>query len=217
MREDFHNQLEELRDKLAGMAERAAAALRQATQALLAADLVLANRILAHDAQLNATRDECELLCQSLLALQAPVASDLRTILAGAYGANRLERMGDLAEHIAGVARHSHPRPAVPDAMRHYFTDMSERAAAMADEVGHLLRDPSPVGYTELTQADEAVDATQAAAMAEITGPDWPHGVPVATNLALLCRFYERFADQAVSVARRLDFVATGVLPQSPR
>jgi phosphate transport system protein len=99
--------------------------------------------------------------------------------------------------------------------MRHYFVDMGERAAAMADQVGQLLLHPSPDGFAELVRADDAVDTAHASALTEITKPGWPCGVPVATNLALLCRFYERFGDQAVSVARRLEFALTGVLPPS--
>lgn len=213
VREGFHGQLRDLRAQLAGMATMAGAALRQATRALLDTDLVLAEQVLGADVHLNAARDACEEQCRSLLALQAPVAGDLRIILAGAYCANRLERMGDLAGHVAGVARQSHPSAAVPAGMRHYFVDMGERAAAMADQVGQLLIQPSADGFTALVRADDGVDAAHAAAMAEITGPGWSCGVPVATNLALLCRFYERFADQAVSVARRVQFAATGVLP----
>lgn len=183
--------------------------------ALLDADLAVAEQVLGGDVHLNAARDACEERCQSLLALQAPVAGDLRIILAGAYCANRLGRMGDLAGHVAGVARQNHPAPTVPAAMRHYFVDMSERAAAMADQVGQLLLQTSVDGFTDLVRAEEAVDAAHAAALTEITDPDWPCGVPVATNLALLCRFYERFADQAVSVGRRVQFAATDALPTS--
>jgi phosphate transport system protein len=213
VREGFHDQLREVRDELADLAAMAGTALRHATRALLEVDLGLAEQVLEADTKMNRTRDQCEHLCHSLLALQAPVAGDLRMIVAAAYCANRLERMGDLAGHVAGVTRRSHPTPAVPAGMRHYFADMGDRAACMADQVGQLILRPRADGCAELIRADEGVDAAHAAAMAEITAPTWPHGVPIATNLALLCRFYERFADQAVSVARHLEFVSTGTLP----
>jgi phosphate transport system protein len=110
-----------------------AESMRQASRALLTADLQLAERVLAGDAELDRARRECEDHAQALLALQAPVAGDLRTILAAVYCAEKIERMGDLAAHIADTARFTHPEHAVPAEVESVFTELGEIAAGMTE------------------------------------------------------------------------------------
>jgi phosphate transport system protein len=197
---------------MCGMAARS---MRQASQALLTADLQLAAQVLAADATLDMARHACEEQAQSLLALQAPVARDLRSILAAVYSAEKIERMGDLAAHIADAVRFTHPEHVVPPEFEQIFTDLGEIAAGMADRVGEFTAGGAGGGYVELNETDRAVDALHARVMSSITGKGWTHGVQSATSLALVARFYERFADQAVSVAKRLDFAETGRTPTS--
>jgi phosphate transport system protein len=113
MREQFHGQLEHLGTQLAAMCGMATDAMRWATQALLDADLPTAEQVLTQDEALDRARDQCQQDVQALLALQSPVAGDLRTVLAAVYCAEKIERMGDLASHVAAVVRQTHPRPAV--------------------------------------------------------------------------------------------------------
>jgi phosphate transport system protein len=200
---------------MAEMCAMAAESMRQASRALLTADLQLAERVLAGDAELDRARRECEDHAQALLALQAPVAGDLRTILAAVYCAEKIERMGDLAAHIADTARFTHPEHAVPAEFESVFTELGEIAAGMADRVGELIASDAGGGFAELDETDEAVDALHARVLTLITGEGWQHGVRSATSLALVARFYERFADQAVSVAKRLEFAETGQTPTS--
>lgn len=148
-----------------------------------------------------------------MLALQAPVPSDLRTVLAAICSAEKIERMGDPAAHIADAARFGHPAPAIPTKLNDTFAELSRIAAGMADRLGELVNQPGVEGFAELNETDHAVDALHANALATITGPSWPHGVGTATSLALVARFHERFADQAVSVAKRLDILTTGEIP----
>jgi phosphate transport system protein len=213
MRETFHGELARLREQLVTMCATAAEAMRQASRALLTADLDLAQQVISGDAVLDQARGDCENLAQSLLALQAPVAGDLRSILAAIYSAEKIERMGDLAAHVADTARFSHPDHAVPADLNDAFTELGRIAAGMADRLGQLIDQPGVDGFAELNETDHAVDALHAQVLATITGPSWLHGVRSATNVALLARFHERFADQAVSVAKRLDFVVTGEVP----
>ncbi|GAB3366190.1 MULTISPECIES: phosphate signaling complex PhoU family protein [Amycolatopsis] len=213
MRVTFHGELVQLREQLVAMCAMAAQAMRQASRALLMADLDLAERVIAGDAALDQARGGCEDHAQSLLALQAPVASDLRSILAAVYSAEKIERMGDLAAHIADTARFSHPDHAVPADLEDTFARLGEIAAGMADRLGELIGQPGVDGFAELDETDHAVDALHSRVLTTITGPGWPYGVRTATSLALLARFHERFADQAVSVAKRLDFAATGEFP----
>jgi phosphate transport system protein len=213
MRESFRGDLARLGEQLAEMCGMAAHSMRQASRALLTADLQLAEEVLAADALLDRARQSCEEHAQSLLALQAPVARDLRMILAAVYSAEKIERMGDLAAHIADTARFTHPEHVVPAEFEQVFTELGEIAAAMADRVGEFTLGGAGSGFVELNETDQAVDALHAQVMSSITGTGWAHGVRSATSLALIARFYERFADQAVSVAKRLDFAETGRTP----
>lgn len=213
MRELFAGELAALGRELAGMCELATTAMRQATQALLEADLALAEQVLAADARLDAERQRCEEHAQRLLALQAPVAGDLRQILAAVYCADKIERMGDLAAHIADVARRNHPRPAYPDDTGAAIEGMGLAGCDIATRLGELITAPTGTGFAALDRADTTVDALHSQLMERVTSTSWRHGVPAAVNLALLTRYYERFADQAVAAARRLDFAATGQPP----
>jgi phosphate transport system protein len=213
MREEFHTQLSGLREQLAQMCEVAVAALRSAATAVLDGDVDRARQVLAADAELDRARDRCEETAHQLLALQAPVARDLRLVLTAVYCANRIERMGDLAAHIADAARLAHPQRLVPAELADAFADLGRIAAGMADRLAELIRHPDQCGFAELEKTDQAVDTLHADVMRAITGKDWAHDVATATSLALLARYYERFADQTVSAARRLDFAVTGTIP----
>jgi phosphate transport system protein len=215
VREAFHGDLARLGVQLAEMCGMAARSMRDASRALLTADLQLAEQVLAADVGLDRARQECEEHAQSLLALQAPVAGDLRTILAAVYCAEKIERMGDLAAHIADTARFTHPEHAVPAELEGVFAELGEIAAGMADRLGELIVGDAGGGFAELDETDEAVDSLHARVLTSITGESWAHGVRSATSLALLARFYERFGDQAVSVSKRMEFAETGETPTS--
>ncbi|QRP44758.1 PhoU domain-containing protein [Amycolatopsis sp. FDAARGOS 1241] len=213
MRDTFHGELAQLGGELSEMCAFSTQAMREATRALLTADLLLAEQVLSGDAELDWRRAECEEHAQALLALQAPVAHELRSVLAAVYSADKIERMGDLAAHIAGIARFHHPHHAVPAELEEMFSVLGELTAAMADRLTELLAAPVEGMHAELENADQAVDDLHARVLGLITTPTWHDGPAVASNAALLARFYERFGDQVVSVAKRLEFAATGSLP----
>jgi phosphate transport system protein len=213
MREAFHHDLGRLGNDLADMCAAAARAMRLATTALLTADLCLAEQVLTADTELDAQRAQCEENAYALLALQAPVARDLRQILAVVYCAERIERMGDLAAHIADTARRAHPEHVVPDELTDVFAELGDVTARMADRVVELVRSNAEGAFDELRRTDETVNTLHAKALSVVTGDGWRHGQRPAIAVALATRFYERFADQAVSVARRLEFADTGSLP----
>ncbi|WP_326836102.1 phosphate uptake regulator PhoU [Amycolatopsis rhabdoformis] len=216
MREGFRDDLDRLDERLAGMTEAAAEAMRLATRALLTADLAIAEQVIGGDSALDDQRAECEEEAYSLLALQAPVAGDLRGVLAVVYCAEKIERMGDLAAHIAGTVRRSHPARTVPAELEPVFSELGDVTAAMADRLTQFIRGGGVEGgYAELSRSDETVDALHAKVLATITSANWAHGQRPAVAATLLTRFYERFADQTVSVAKRLEFAATGALPGS--
>ncbi|MEV0705066.1 phosphate signaling complex protein PhoU [Saccharopolyspora sp. NPDC050389] len=213
MREVFHRELAQLGNQLFRMCELAADAMRRATLALLDGDVELAEQVMEDEAELDQAGKACEGFAQSLLALQAPVASDLRAVLATLYCAVKVERMGGLAVNVAKLVRRSHPARAVPPGLEDHFRRMGELDVRMCEHLSELVTGSAEGRFAELNRTDDAVDALHARILETVTGGDWPHGIPAGVNAALLARFYERFADQAVSVARRLEFADTGTLP----
>ncbi|MEW2505919.1 phosphate signaling complex protein PhoU [Amycolatopsis sp. NPDC047767] len=213
MRESFHEELNRLSAQLRQMCTLAAEAIRRASRSLLIADLDLAEQVIAADAEIDWARADCESHAQALLALQAPKAHDLRIILATIYCAERLERMGDLAAHVADTARFAHPHHAVPAQLEYDFAEMADAAAGMADRLAELIERQCPCGFADLADTDQTIDTIHAHVLTLITSDQWLHGVQTAINLALLARFYERFGDHAVAIANRLGFAATGELP----
>jgi phosphate transport system protein len=214
VREQFHGQLRHLGNQLAGMSEIAARQMRLATKSLLDSDLGVAEQVLAEDATLDADRDRCEQDAQKLLALQAPVAGDLRTVIAALHCAQRIERMGDLARHVAEASRRNHPEPVVPAPLVGSFAELGRLDVDMADALRPVILDADGTAFERMVAMDERVDTINHRLMTDVTDTRWRHGVAAAVNIALLARFYERFADQAVSVARQLDFALTGTLPR---
>jgi phosphate transport system protein len=213
MRETFHEELAQLGELLSDMCGQAASAMRLATEALLSADLATAERVLAEDAELDGLRDRCEEQAQQMLALQAPKATDLRLVLSAIYCADKIERMGDLAEHIASTTGRMHPAHVVPPELRPTFARLGDITARMAEDLVARIADPRPGVFTDLNETDHEVDELHASVLQKITSKTWQHDIPTATCLALVARFYERYADQAVSVARRVEFISTGTTP----
>jgi phosphate transport system protein len=215
MREAYHEQLNQLADQLAGMCTMVADAMELATKALLDADLAIAEQVISDDAKVDEARSVCEEQAYALLALQAPVATDLRTVLAAIHAAESLERMGDLALHVAKAARRRHPQPVLPDSVKPYFAEMGRVALLLAHKAEQVIHTKDIDQARALEDADDEMDDLHRHLFTVIMDKDWPHGVASAVDVTLLGRFYERFADHAVSVAKRVVFVVTGRMPGS--
>ena len=121
MRQHYHEELDDINNCLVEMANSVGSAMSKATTALLDADIELANLVIQGDEHIDATRESIEQRCFTLLARQAPVATDLRTITAAMRIISDLERMGDLAVHVAKLARMRFPEHAVPQELRPIF------------------------------------------------------------------------------------------------
>lgn len=213
MREAYHVELEELAGNLAEMSVQVANAMEKATTALLDADLTLAEQVIGDDAKIDDMRAQCEEEAYALLALQAPVATDLRTVLAVIHAAESLERMGDLALHVAKAARRRHPDHALPEPVRPYFAEMGEAVVKLALRTEEVIKSKDVDAARSLEAEDDKVDDIHRHLFTVIMAKDWEFGVPAAVDVTLLGRFYERYADHAVSVAKRMVFVATGKMP----
>ncbi len=213
MREAYHVELENLASKLADMCVQVAEAMERATQAMLDTDLELAERVISDDTLVDDARADCEEQAYALLALQSPVATDLRVILAAIHAAESLERMGDLALHVAKAARRRHPDPVLPDDVRQYFDDMGRASVRLARRAEQVIRTRDVDAARAIESDDDQVDEIHRHLFSVIMDKEWGHGVSAAVDITLLGRFYERYADHAVSVARRMVFVVTGRMP----
>ena len=213
MREVYQEQLGKLTDELASMSRMAGTAMDRATTALLETDLSLAEQVIDDDLQIDEARSRAEEHAFGLLALQAPVAGDLRTVISTIHAAEDLERMGDLALHVAKTARRRHPQPVLAEEVRPYFADMGRVAGKLAERVHDVIRSQDLEAARGLEDDDDEMDDLHRHLFTMMMSPEWSHGVAAAVDVTLLGRFYERFADHAVAVARRVVFIVTGKMP----
>lgn len=185
-------------------------AIGLATESLLNADPVLAERVIDGQADLVAANARVEETAFTLLALQAPVATDLRAVVSAIRIAADAQRMGALAVHVADIARMRHPHNAVPAEVRRHIAKMGEVAEQLAGGAREVLLAQDPRGAAQIRHDDDAMDELHHQLLAVLMDPGWAHGVAAAVDVTLLGRFYERFADHAVQIARRVIFQATG-------
>jgi phosphate transport system protein len=215
VRTAYHEQLNEMRARLAEMCGLAAAAMKHATSALLDADLSLAEQVIADHEHISAMSVRVESAALRLLALQQPVAGDLRSIVGSIHIGADIERMGALAVHVARISRLRHPDCALPDDVRDSFTKMGTRAVQLAGSAQAVLMSRDHDRAARLRDEDDAVDAEHRHLFTLLIDHKWQDGVCSAVDVALLGRYYERFADHAVEIGRRVVFEATGGLPDS--
>jgi phosphate transport system protein len=213
MRTAYHEQLSALCAEIGEMCGLAADAMENATHALLQADLSMAEQVITDHDRIATMSRHAEQSALKMLALQQPVASELRTIVGSIHVGADIERMGALAVHVANIARLRHPDRAVPDELSGYFTEMASVAVQLARTAQEVLLSRDPDKAAGLREQDDAVDAQHRHLFTLLIDRKWHEGVCSAVDVALLGRFYERFADHAVEIGRRVVFEATGGLP----
>lgn len=214
MRENYREQLDDILADLVQMCQTVSGAVRTATTALLEADLQLAEVVISEDEGIDAKQREVEARAFSLLARQAPVAGELRTVVTTLRMVTELERMGDLAAHVAKIARLRYPEVAVPSSLRSNFVRMGDVAEKMVVTAGQTLNDRNIQVAQELRARDEEMDELRRTQFRMLLSADWSHGVEAAVDVALLGRYYERIADHAASMGRRIIYVVTGQFPE---
>ena len=213
MRTSYHEELAGILDRLVHMAGLAETAIQEASEALLTADLTRAEAVISNDAELDAMHEEMEFKCLSLLALQAPVAGELRTIVSAIRVVFELARMGDLAAHVAKIARLRYPANAVPEQFTESFREMSEIAVEIIGLARQSLQQRDAVGAHRLIEIDERMDILRREQFTLMLGQDSGISIEGAVDVALLGRYFERFADHAVAVGRRVIYIITGEVP----
>jgi phosphate transport system protein len=148
-----------------------------------------------------------------LLALQAPVAGDLRAIVGSIQIVADVERMGALALHVAKIARRRHPQHTLPEEVNGYFAEMGRIAVDLGASAREVLLSRDPDQARLIREEDDAMDDLHRHLFSVMMDREWKHGVAAAVDVTLLGRFYERFADHAVEISRRVIFQVTGHLP----
>lgn len=209
MRDAFHEDLDRISDQLVEMTWLASSAMSRATTALLDADIALADSVIESDAKIDQLREDLDMLAIQLLARQQPVATDLRIVVTAMRMSADIERMGDLARHVAKVARLRFPHSAVPADLRATILQMGQVAERIVVKAGSIIAAKDAQAAIALEKDDDAMDDLHRELFHHLAD-GWSHGVESAVDITLIGRYYERFADHAVSVARRVVFLVTG-------
>jgi phosphate transport system protein len=210
MREEFHAELAEVSELLVAMADEVRGLMQRATTALLEPNANVGEGVISGDSVVNDLHRQVEEKVYGLLARQAPVASDLRLVVTALHTAWDIERMGDLAKHVAKTALRRHPARAVPDELVDVFRDMAAVADRIAGKISRVLAHPDAARSAELESDDDVMDELHKGLFVVLLGAAWKNGVEAAVDGALLGRFYERFADHAVNAGHHMYFFVTG-------
>ena len=210
MRNAFHDELDGIGSTLLQMAGLVKVAMNDATSALLTVDLNNAEKVIAADDVIDEIQHELDARTINLMARQQPVASDLRTLVTSLRMSADLERMGDLAHHVAKQARMRYPNSAVPAELVPTITAMGLVADKIIDKLSSVMEHRDTVRALEIETDDDEMDKLHRDLIGILLADDWQHGIETAIDMTLLGRYYERFADHAVSISRRVYVLVTG-------
>jgi phosphate transport system protein len=210
MREVYHDLLETVGRDLGTMADLVGSAMREATVALLEADLDRAQGVIRGDEAIDHLHSGLDARAVDLIARQQPVAGDLRTLVASLRMSADLERMGDLAVHIAIIARRRHPERAIPAELSSTIAGMAAVGIDLAEKAARIIRGLDLETARTLAGEDDEVDRLHRELLTALIGSGERYSTETAIDVALAGRYYERFADHAVSIAQRLEYVITG-------
>jgi phosphate transport system protein len=210
MREVFHQSLEDVQARLVEIAELVTEAIDKATRAFGTSDVSLAEEVIDADSVIDEKALELDELAIELLARQQPVARDLRMVVTALRASASLERMGDIAEHIAQLTRMRFPERAIPKGLKSTFRRMGELDVEAARTLTDLLRTLDLDLVDDIRNADDEVDELHASVFEKVLSDSWQGQASATVDATLASRYHERFADHAVSVAKKGIYLATG-------
>jgi phosphate transport system protein len=210
VRDQYHEVLDSITDSLVDLTRMAGSAINRATTALLDADLQAAESVISGDAAIDELYADIEARALDLLARQQPVASDLRIIITSLRMVADIERMGDLSTHIAKVARRRYPASAIPAELHATVLEMGQVAQRICTKCSSVIAGRDVRMAAELERDDDVMDDLHRRLFSVLLAPDWGAGIECAIDVTLCGRYYERFCDHAVSVARRVVYLVTG-------
>jgi phosphate transport system protein len=210
MRDAFHEELDAIQATLVTMGEMVSVAMSRSSEALLKADVKLAEQVISEDEKLDTIQHDLEARAINLMARQQPVAQDLRILVTSLRMSADLERMGDLCHHIAKLARMRYPEVAVPAELIKTIESMGTTAVKIIEKSTHIVKTQDLQAAIELETDDDEMDKLHRALFVALLDDSWSHGIEAAIDMTLLGRYYERCADHAVSIARRVYFLVKG-------
>ncbi len=210
MREIFTAELTALGEDLVSMSRLVESAIARAGTALLTGDLPLAEEVIAADHAIDALERALDERCVLLIAQQQPVAGDLRVVISALRMSASLERMGDLARHLAELTRLRYPAQAVPEDLRGTFLDMHAGATRIAAEVTAVLESRDVDLARAVDSDDDLLDRLHDETFAVTLGGAVALTPQQVVDVTLAARYFERFGDHAVSVASRVVYLVTG-------
>jgi len=210
MREVFQQELREVQDRLVEIAELVVISIRNATRAFNESDVSLAETVIADDSKIDELTVVLDELSIQILARQQPVARDLRIVVSALRVSASLERMGDMAEHIAQLARYRFPDKVVPKSLRGTFKTMGTLDVLIAEKLAELLRTQDPAIAEQIRNEDDKIDDLHVSVFDKVLGETWKGAAVDTVDATLASRYHERFADHAVSIAKKMQYLATG-------
>jgi len=210
IRSVFQDELDNVSQSLVDLTAMVSTSMTKATTAILSCDLKLAEEVIATDVKIDDYQHETDSRIIDIIARQQPVASDLRALVTALRMGTDLDRMGDLAHYDTQVARLRHPNAAVPPELVSIIQAMGVTAVAITEKTGVVVATRNTQMALEVERDDDVMDDLHRKLIAVLIEPTWKHGIETAIDLTLLGRYYERYADHAVSVARRVYFLVTG-------
>lgn len=210
VRDIFHEELDEINNALISLGKQTQLALDSATHALLTADLALAEKVIADDDKVDDAQHSLDAKTIDLMARQQPVANDLRALVTSLRMSADLERMGDMAHHIAKLARMRYPATAVPPELLLTVQEMGRVASKIVGKAVEIIASRDTEAAKVLEKDDDEMDILHRKLFAVLLDESWSHGIETTIDMTLIGRYYERFADHAVSIARRVYFLVKG-------
>ncbi len=210
MREVFQQELREVRERLVEIAGLVAVSIDNATRAFNESNVSLAETVIADDAKIDAAAAELDELAINILARQQPVARDLRVVVSALRISASLERMGDMSEHIAQLARYRFPDKVVPKSLRGTFKEMGALDVEIARKLVELLETEDVAIAEHIRNEDDKIDALHLSVFDKVLGETWKGEVIDTVDATLASRYHERFADHAVSISKKVQYLATG-------
>jgi phosphate transport system protein len=210
MREVFQQELREVQDRLVEISDLVADSIEKATQAFNESDVSLAEEVIAEDDRIDQLTVALDELAITILARQQPVARDLRIVVSALRVSASLERMGDMSTHIAQLARYRFPDKVVPKSLRGTFAQMGRLDVEIARKLTELLRTEDVLLAEQIRNEDDKVDALHLSVFDKVLGETWKGEAVDTVDATLASRYHERFADHAVSIAKKVQYLATG-------
>ncbi|OJX64560.1 MAG: phosphate transport system regulatory protein PhoU [Micrococcales bacterium 73-13] len=210
MREVFQQELREVQERLVEIAGLVADSMGRATTAFNDSDIALAEQVIAGDAVVDTAAKTLDELAIDILARQQPVARDLRIVVSALRISASLERMGDMAGHIAQLARYRFPDKVVPKTLRPTFRELGRLDTEIAQRLVALLTTQDVSIAEEIRDLDDEVDALHLSVFDKVLGETWKGAAVDTVDATLASRYHERFADHAVSIAKKVQYLSTG-------